>query len=102
MSAAADDHRDDPPVSPQVAALQASLAAYKLDNQRLKAENDALKRGSPDDDRLQALKALVGDGAPYERARRSAKRGILRSEQVGGRLFSTSKWVREWQRITGR
>jgi hypothetical protein len=74
---AAIDHDDDrSEASPEVEALQATIAAYKADNARLRAENDALRRGSPDDDRLQPLKALVDDVAVYERARRAVESGL--------------------------
>ena len=95
-----DPQKDFAPVevfSSKIASLQAIAAAYKLDNARLLARVAELEIGSPDDDALRPLKALVDDAAMYEAARRARRSGLLHAVRRGGRWFATAKAIREWR-----
>jgi len=100
--AAIDDGERDAPTSSEIGSLLAIIDRFESENAKLLQRIAELERVSAGDGDLRPLKALLETESEYERARRGAKRGLLRAEQRDGRLFSTSKWVAEWRRITGR
>jgi hypothetical protein len=101
MSAVADDRDIDPPStsSDEVARLMETINAYKADNEKLRAENAALKRGS---DRLQPLKSLLPGHVSYETARRACETGKLAASMPEGRWMATEAAVAAWLEATGR
>jgi hypothetical protein len=88
--------------------LIANAEAYRLDVERLKAENRAkdariarlewLETANPD---LEPLMRLV-EAPHYRAALRAIEDEKLRYSKFGGRLLSTRAWVSLWLQQSGR
>jgi hypothetical protein len=101
MAPSAVDRDDAPPL--EIAALLATIDAYRRDNERLHAKIAELEREEPSDPDLRPLKMLCETPAEYEKARRDRRSTrLLRVVRLSGRLFSKPIWIEEWKRRTGR
>ncbi len=104
MAAAADDDRD--AGSPEIAALLASIDAFRADNARLAARVAELERNPgvspPFVDDLRPLKSLLPDHVQYKTARRAAESGVLAASMPEHRWLSTKAAVAAWLASTGR
>jgi hypothetical protein len=93
-----------PAMSAEIMQLRETFATFMAASEARIAElerNAPVTPTSPDDNKLQPLKALVSAGL-YEPARLSAKSGSLQATKPEGHWLSTVAYVRRWLDGTGR
>ncbi len=85
-------------LKPEISVLSEIIANFP----RMQAEARTKAERRSDVALQWPLKGLLPVDIAYETARRSAERGELRAEKIGGRWFSTEADVQSWLAATGR